>query len=93
LTYANLVGNPAFQSAWSGLSPESSLPSTTTAELKRKVLDLMREGVSSDIIARYVKSQRLVTPLSAAEILDWKKSGIADEVVKAALPDSRSDTP
>lgn len=56
-----------------------------SSELKSKVLVLMREGVGTDVIVAYVKSNRLSSALTAEEILDWKKSGIAEPVIEAAL--------
>jgi len=55
------------------------------SELKAKILVLMREGVGTDVIVAYVKSTRLASALSAEEILDWKKSGIAEPVIETAL--------
>ena len=57
----------------------------TTAELKSKILDLMHESVSTDVIVAYVKSRRVATALGADEIIDWKKSGIAESVIEAAI--------
>lgn len=57
----------------------------TTSELKSKVLDLMHESVSTDVIVAYVKSRRVATALTADEIIDWKKSGIAESVIEAAI--------
>jgi len=78
----------------------SSAPSTPPApvaaaprgiasgELKSKILLLMREGVGTDVIVAYVKNTRPPSPLTAEEILDWKKSGIAEPVIQAALSES-----
>jgi hypothetical protein len=55
------------------------------SELKSKILVLMREGVGADVIVAYVRSNRLRAPLTAEEILDWRKSGISDAVIEAAL--------
>lgn len=56
----------------------------TPAELKAKVLALVREGVDQDLILAYVARQRLSGKLTVDDILDWKRAGIADEVIKAA---------
>jgi hypothetical protein len=55
------------------------------SELKAKILVLMREGVGTDVIVAYVRSTHPNAALTAEEILDWKKSGIADPVIEAAL--------
>ncbi len=67
---------PAASAAAVGIAP---------SELKAKVLVLMREGVGTDVIVAYVKSKPVSASLTAEEILDWKKSGIADSVIEAAL--------
>jgi len=45
----------------------------------------MQEGVGTDVIVAYVKSRRVSAPLSAEEIVDWKRSGIAEPVIEAAI--------
>jgi hypothetical protein len=66
-------------------APATASAGLTPAELKAKVLDLMRENVSPDVIVAYVRSRRVATPLSAEEIIDWKKAGIAEPVIEAAI--------
>jgi hypothetical protein len=56
----------------------------TPAELKAKVLALMREGVDQDLVLTFVTRQKLSGKLTVDDILDWKRAGISDEVVKAA---------
>jgi len=68
--------SPAAPPASSGLS---------SAELKAKIVALMQEGVGTDVIVAYVKSRRVAAALSAEEIVDWKKSGIAEPVIEAAI--------
>jgi hypothetical protein len=57
----------------------------STAELKTKVVDLMHENVGNDVIVAYVKSRRVAGALTADEIIEWKKAGIADSVIEAAI--------
>lgn len=54
------------------------------AELNRKVLEMMKQGVSADVILVYVEGQRLSRKLTAEEIIDWTKAGIPDAVIRAA---------
>ena len=54
-------------------------------ELKSKVVALMQEGVGSDVIVAYVRANRPAAPLSAEEIIDWKKAGISDDVIRATF--------
>ncbi|MEP6994170.1 MAG: hypothetical protein ABI968_06570 [Acidobacteriota bacterium] len=58
---------------------------TAPSELKANILVLMREGVGTDVIVAFVQTHRPAAALSAGEILDWKKSGIAEPVIEAAL--------
>ncbi len=56
------------------------------AALKARVLELQHEGVGADVIVSYVRANRPPAPLTADEIIDWKKSGIPDEVIRATFP-------
>jgi hypothetical protein len=58
----------------------------SAAELEGKVLALMHEGVGPDVIQSYVRANRLAAPLTAEEIIDWKKAGISDDVIRATFP-------
>jgi hypothetical protein len=62
-------------------APEISL---TPAELKTRILELMRQGMDQDLIVTYVSRQRLASRLTVDDILAWKQAGIADEIIKAA---------
>ena len=53
--------------------------------LKAKVLAFVQEGVGEDVISAYVRSHRPSPPLTAEEIVDWKKSGISDGVIRATF--------
>jgi hypothetical protein len=65
--------------------PSSSLSGSET--LKTKILSLMRERVGSDVILAYVRANRLAAPLTAEEIVEWKRAGISDEAIRATFPD------
>jgi hypothetical protein len=56
------------------------------AELKAKILALQQEGVGTDVIVSYVGANRPRAPLTADEIIDWKKAGISDAVIRATFP-------
>jgi hypothetical protein len=80
-------------------SPTANAPAVAAApvasgvapsELKAKLLVLMREGVGTDVLVAYVKSKPVSAALTAEEIVDWKKSGIADSVIEAALAQAPS---
>jgi len=83
-TYAHLVENPGFQKAWSGRDSLSGSPSSA-AELKTRILEMMRAGVGVEVIVGYVKGAKVSQPLSAEQIVDWKKAGIPDAVLEAAV--------
>jgi hypothetical protein len=63
----------------------------TPDRLKANILGMMRSGIGSDVIVRYVRSVSLPTPLTAEPIIDWKSSGIPDSVLAAAV--GRSSLP
>jgi hypothetical protein len=82
---ASTSAAPAAAPATAASAPAPSVHGVAPSELKSKILVLMREGVGTDVIVAYVKSTHPGAALSAEEILDWKKSGIADPVIEAAL--------
>ncbi|MGE5278451.1 MAG: hypothetical protein ACM3SU_15765 [Acidobacteriota bacterium] len=57
----------------------------TVTQVKARILAMMHEGVGPDVIAAYVKGQRLKQKLTAEDVIDWKKSGIDEKVIQAAL--------
>jgi hypothetical protein len=70
-------------------APAPRHPEATPAgadALKAKVLALLNEGVGTEVILAYVRANRPATALTADEIIDWKKSGISDEVIRATFP-------
>ena len=81
------AASPVPASAAASAPPPATLANAglSTSELKSKILDLMHETVSTDVIVAYVKSRRVATALTADEIIDWKKSGIAESVIEAAI--------
>jgi hypothetical protein len=92
-TYANLLSNTEFQNAWRGAASAVARTDPETkgrADLKARVLRMMGEGISSDVIAAWLKSVKVSPPLSDEEILDWKRSGISQEIIKAALPEAKA---
>jgi hypothetical protein len=78
---------PAAGAPAAGPAVAAAIPAPTGAEaLKTKILALMRESVGTDVILSYVRANRPATSLTADEIIDWKKSGISDEVIRATFP-------
>jgi hypothetical protein len=63
---------------------EPPAPAFAPPDLKAKIVEMMREGVSPDVLLAYVKGQKLSRKMTAEEIIDWTKSGIPDAVIEAA---------
>ena len=72
------------EGGWLTLPLTKKAPGLTAPELKTKILAMMRDAVGSDVIVTYVQGQRLKAKLTAEDIIDWKRAGIADEVIQAA---------
>ena len=86
---------PVPAAAVAAVPPPTPAPAATAATnpvapgadaLKTQILDLMREGIGTDVIRSFVRTHPLSAPLSAAEIIDWKKAGIPDNVIDATFP-------
>jgi hypothetical protein len=58
---------------------------TGVAQLKARILSMMQEGVGTDVIVAWVRGQRLKQKLTPEDIIDWKKAGIDERVIRAAL--------
>lgn len=69
-----------------GQPAPAAASSTTAAVLKSKILALLQEGIGTDVIVSYVRANRLPAPLTAEEIIDWKKAGVPDDVLRATFP-------
>ncbi len=68
------------------VTPAPAASATAVAELKAKILALQQEGVGTDVIVSFVRANRPAAPLTAEGIIDWKKAGIPDEVIRATFP-------
>jgi hypothetical protein len=82
-----VAASPAAATSSAPTSPAPAAPRAglSTAELKAKLLALMQEGVGTDVLVAYVKSRAVAAPLTAEEIVDWKRAGIAEPVIEAAI--------
>ena len=67
---------------------ERSSAGLTPVEMKEKLAALQKEGFTDDLLVAFVRQTRLSSALTAEDMLDWKRSGLSQVVVKAAL-DSR----
>ncbi len=79
-----LLGAPKRKSQPEAAPPTPPAPGTTAADLKARILEMMREKVDSEVILAYVSGQRLSRKMTAEEIIDWTHSGIPDAVIEAA---------
>ena len=91
--YANVFDQPGLQAAWSGkevrssTKPQAISPSALLVELT----GLKNQGFSSELLSRYINQQVLSAPLSAQDLVEWKKAGLPESVIQAAL--DRSPVP
>lgn len=82
---AKKSSRPSPPAAPAAAAPTPTAPPPDAAALKSQVLALMQEGVGADVIRLYVRSHPLAAPLTADEIIDWKKSGIAETIIEATF--------
>ena len=66
------------------LTKKPSAPVLTAQDLKSKILAMMRDSIGTEIIVTYVQGQRLKAKLTAEDIIEWKREGISEEVIRAA---------
>lgn len=88
-TFAHLLSNPGFQAAWAGKRSDSHAEAVAPAEVKSKVLEMIKADVGENVIVSYVRGVRLSSKLTAEEIVDWKKSGIPERVIEAAITEGQ----
>ena len=67
-------------------APASATSTASRTMLKEKILALMQEGVGVDVIVSYARANRPNPPLTADELIEWKKAGIPDAVLDATFP-------
>ena len=67
-------------------APRPAAAAADVSMLKAKVLALQKEGVGTDVVVSFVRANRPPAALTADEIIDWKKSGISDDVIRATFP-------
>jgi hypothetical protein len=64
-------------------------PRVSASDLKARLVAMKAENVSDDVLLAYVRGQRLRSPLTAEEIVEWKKAGIPDPVIEAVVSRGR----
>lgn len=78
---------PVPAAAASAAAPTAERPAggLAPAGMKEKLVALQKEGFSEDLLVAFVRQTRLSAPLTADDMLDWKRAGLPQPVVKAAL--------
>jgi hypothetical protein len=84
-TYARLLSTAAFQRAWAGKKSQQRNV-VTPPELKETIVRMMAEGIGADVIVQHVMGFDVRPALTADDMIDWKRAGISDAVLKATVP-------
>jgi hypothetical protein len=98
--YANGVSDPALVLALSGAgrgaapaSPPSRAEGIAPAQLLSELVDLKKQGFTTDLMVQYVNQKTLSAEMSSKDLVQWKQSGMPPEVIKAALARSPGARP
>jgi hypothetical protein len=90
--YATALGDTALQNAWLGKGgPVASTPAPTAAarmtpdELLTELVKLKKQGFSTELLVDYVNQKSLTGGLTADDMVKWKKEGMPQDVIQAAL--------
>lgn len=89
--YATALGDTALQNAWLGKSEPMAAPAATPAaamtpdEMLAELLKLKKQGFGTDLMVSFVNQKSLRSSLSADDMVKWKKEGMPQEVIQAAL--------
>ena len=60
-------------------------PMSPAADMESKIVAMMHEGVSVEVILAWVSTQKSRPALSADDVIAWKKAGIDERVILAVL--------
>ena len=95
--YATALGDTALQNAWLGKSGPVAAPAAASAgtgapvaamspdEMLAELLKLKKQGFGTDLMVSFVNQKSLRSSLSADDMVKWKKEGMPQEVIQAAL--------
>lgn len=90
--YATALGEPALQNAWLGKSGPVATGSTAPAEpgmtpdeMLAELVKLKKQGFDTGLLVGFVNQKSLTGSLTADDMVKWKKEGIPQEVIQAAL--------
>jgi hypothetical protein len=92
--YANAFSDTGLAQALSGRAPAmAATPPVATqapeaippSQLLTELLDLQKQGFGTDLLVQYVNQKTLSAEMTAKDMGAWKKAGLSQEVIKAAL--------
>ncbi len=91
--YATAFSDPALQNAWLGKSGPVAVvattapatPAMTPDELLAELMKLKKQGFDTGLLLDFVKQKSLTSSLTADDMVKWKKEGIPQEVIQAAM--------
>jgi hypothetical protein len=95
--YATALGDPALQNAWLGKGgPTSAVAAATAAsapaaarmtpdEMLAELVKLKKQGFTTELLVDYVSQKSLTGGLTADDMVKWKKEGMPQDVIQAAL--------
>ncbi len=91
--YANALSDTGLAQALSGRAPAMAAPAAATqapegippSQLLAELLDLQKQGFGTDLLVQYVNQKTLSAEMTAKDMGAWKKAGLPQEVIKAAL--------
>jgi hypothetical protein len=47
---------------------------------------MLSEGLDVAVVADFVRGRRVVPALTADDLLEWKRNGVPDDILRAAIP-------
>jgi hypothetical protein len=82
-----LLSQPELQARWAPAIPgaATSDASAAPAQILEALLRLKAGGMSDDTIIAFAKKQKLSSPLTTADILQWKEMGIPEAAIQAVV--------
>jgi len=85
--YSALLAEPALQEAWLGkTAPKATAgPAVSPDDLLAELVKLQKQGFTAALLVDFVEQKTLSRALSADDVVAWKKAGMPEEVIKAAL--------
>ncbi len=82
------IAGPATEAAASSATPAAARPAgdvITPEAMLEELVKLKKKGFDNDLLVGFIAQRGLSRSLSADDLVAWKKAGLSDEVIKAAL--------